>query len=72
MRRPQPLPPGAALELSRLLQSAPSQADYQRVLCLWLRAALDLPAAQVATALGWQSVPFIICSRTTCTTAPRP
>jgi transposase len=53
MRRPQPLPSGAALELSRLLQSAPSPADYQRVLCLWLRAALDLPAAQVATALGW-------------------
>jgi transposase len=53
MRRPQPLPPRAVLELSRLLQSAPSQADYQRVLCLWLRVALDLPAAQVATALGW-------------------
>ena len=53
MRRPQPLPPGAALELSRLLRNAPSQADYQRALCLWLRAALDLPAAQVATALGW-------------------
>jgi transposase len=53
MRRPQPLPPGAALELFRLLKSAPSQATYQRVLCLWLRAALDLPAAQIATALGW-------------------
>lgn len=53
MRRPQPLPPDAALELSRLLQSAPSPAVYQRVLCLWLRAALDLPAAPVATALGW-------------------
>jgi transposase len=53
MRRPQPLPPRAALELSRLLQSAPSQADYRRVLCLWLRVALDLPAVQVATALGW-------------------
>ncbi len=53
MRRPQPLPPGAALELSRLLKSAPSQAAYQRVLCLWWRVALDLPAAQVATALGW-------------------
>ena len=53
MRRPQPLPPGAIRELSRLLQSAPSPADYQRVLCLWLRAALGLPAAPVATALGW-------------------
>jgi transposase len=53
MRRPQPLPPGAIRELSRRLQSAPSPADYQRVLCLWLRAALGLPAAQVATALGW-------------------
>src|SRR5919206_1259564 len=53
MRRPQPLPPGAIRELSRLLQSVPSPADYQRALCLWLRAALPLPAAQGATALGW-------------------
>jgi hypothetical protein len=53
MRRPQPLPPGAIRELPRLLQSAPSPADYQLVLCLWLRAALGLPAAQVATTLGW-------------------
>jgi transposase len=53
MRRPQPMPPGAIRELSRLLQRAPSPADYQRALCLWLRAALHLPAAQVATALGW-------------------
>ena len=53
MRRPQPMPPGAIRELSRLLQSAPTQADYQRALCLWLRAALHLPAAQGATALGW-------------------
>lgn len=53
MRRPQPLPPRAALERSRLWQSAPSPADYQRVLCLWWRVALALPAAPVATALGW-------------------
>src|SRR3982750_3981147 len=53
MRRPQPLPPGATLELSRFLQSAPSPAVYQRGLCLWLRAVLNLSAAQVAAALGW-------------------
>lgn len=53
MRRPQPMPPGATVELSRLLQSAPSLAVHQRGLCLWLRAVLNLPATQVAAALGW-------------------
>jgi transposase len=53
MRRPQPMPPGAAVELSRLLQSAPAPDAYQRGLCLWLRAALHLPATQVTAVLGW-------------------
>src|SRR3954453_7427289 len=53
MRPPQPLPGGARKELTRLLQTVGSKADYRRVLCLWLRAALGLPAAEVALALGW-------------------
>jgi hypothetical protein len=51
MRPPQPLPDGAYEQLTRLLQEVSSKADYQRVLCLWLRAALGLPAADVALAL---------------------
>jgi transposase len=53
MRRPQPMPPAATVELSRLLQSTPSPAVYQRGLCLWWRAVLPLPATPVAGALGW-------------------
>jgi transposase len=55
MRPPQPLPGGARKELTRLLQTVDSQADYRRVLCLWLRAALGLPAAAVTLALGWRT-----------------
>jgi transposase len=55
MRPPQPLPDGAYEQLTRLLQEVRSKADYRRVLCLWLRAALGLPAAVVALALGWHT-----------------
>jgi transposase len=54
MRTPQPLPEGAAERLAALLQEAKSKADYQRIQCVWLRAALGLRAAQIAVALGWQ------------------
>jgi transposase len=54
MRTPRPLPEGAAERLAALLQEANSKADYQRIQCVWLRAALGLRAAQIAVALGWQ------------------
>jgi len=54
MRTPQPLPDGAAARLAAMLNEAKSKADYQRIQCVWLRAALGLRAAQIAAALGWQ------------------
>jgi transposase len=54
MRTPQPLPEGAAERLAALLKEAQSKAEYQRIPCVWLRAALGLRAIQIATALGWQ------------------
>jgi transposase len=54
MRTPRPLPEGAAERLAALLKEANSKADYQRIQCVWLRAALGLRAAQIAIALGWQ------------------
>jgi transposase len=54
MRAPQPLPEGAAERLAALLKDAQSKAEYQRIQCVWRRAALGLRAAQIATALGWQ------------------
>jgi transposase len=54
MRTPRPLPEGAAERLAAMLKEAKSKAEYQRIQCVWLRAALHLPAPQIATALGWQ------------------
>lgn len=54
MRTPRPLPEGAAERLAALLKEAKSKAAYQRIQCVWLRAALGLGAAQIAAALGWQ------------------
>jgi transposase len=54
MRTPRPLPEGAAERLAALLKEAQSKAEYQRIQCVWLRAALGLRAIQIATALGWQ------------------
>jgi transposase len=53
MRPPQPLPKPALKELAALLKECKDKATYQRVQCVWLRAALGLPAPQVAQALGW-------------------
>ena len=53
MRPPQKMLAGAERELRQLLDTTGSKADYRRVLCLWLRAALGLSASQVAMALDW-------------------
>jgi transposase len=39
--------------LETLLRESKTKSDYQRVQAVWLRSALDLPAAQVAQAIGW-------------------
>jgi transposase len=54
MRTPRPLPEEAAEGLAAMLKEANDKADYQRIQCVWLRAALGLRAAQIAVALGWQ------------------
>jgi transposase len=54
MRTPRLLPEGAAERVTALLKEAKSQAAYQRIQCVWLRAALSLGASQMAAALGGQ------------------
>lgn len=39
--------------LESLLREAKTKADFQRVQAVWLRSMLDLPAAEVAQAIGW-------------------
>ena len=54
MRRPRPLPDGAAERVATMVKRANDKAEQQRMQGVWLRAALGLPAFQSATALGWQ------------------
>jgi transposase len=54
MRPPRPYPKGSVERLAQTLRQARSKAEFQRVQCVWLRAALGLNANQVAEALGWR------------------
>jgi transposase len=48
-----PFPEGSREKLKAALRAARTKAQYQRVLCLWLREALGMNAVQIAVALGW-------------------
>lgn len=54
MRPAKVFPKRASRRLAKALQEAGSKAEFQRIQCLWLRAALGLTADQVATAIGWR------------------
>lgn len=53
MRKPIPIPDSAVERLSASLKQARTKNEYQRVLCVWLRAKLGMSADQVAKAIGW-------------------
>ena len=55
MRKPAPLPAGARESLEQLLKKVKTKTHFQRVQCLWLRAALDLSSQDVALAIGWKA-----------------
>ena len=54
MRTYQPLPCEAKQRVSALLKQTKTKADYQRVLCVWLRVALGLTTDKIAIAIGWK------------------
>jgi DNA-directed RNA polymerase specialized sigma24 family protein len=50
--------------LEFLLSKTKTKGDFQRVQCMWLRAALNLSSAEAARAIGWsRSTVKIIQSR---------
>jgi transposase len=53
MRPAQSFSPSAKRQLVTLLAQASSPAEYERVLCVWLRASRGLSCQQIATVLGW-------------------
>ena len=54
MRPPRPFPEEKRSSDYNGGEKARNKAEFQRVQCLWLRAALGLNANQVAQALGWR------------------
>jgi len=54
MRPAKAFPRGATEKLRVALQLSKTKSNFQRVQCIWLRAALGLDANQVAIAIGWQ------------------
>lgn len=54
MRPPQAFPEGCTEKLQAALKRARTKGEFQRIQCLWLRAALGWNANQVAAAVGWR------------------
>ena len=55
MRPAKPISENDRESLRELLEGTTTKADFQRVQCLWLRAALDLDSTQIATAVCWNA-----------------
>ena len=53
MRKPLPLPNGSEALLKARIKQAKTKSEYQRVLCLFLRAKTELNPEQIAEMLGW-------------------
>jgi len=54
MRTPQIITESAKEQIHEILNQTKTKSDFQRVECLWLRAALHLTPEQIALALGLQ------------------
>ena len=55
MRNPSPLPHGSESLLKERLKQAKTRSEYQRVLCVFLRATTDLNPEQIAEMLSWNT-----------------
>lgn len=53
MRTPTPIPERDRSTLFLLLKGAKNKSEYQRVLCVWMRAAFGMAPDDVARAIGW-------------------
>jgi transposase len=56
MPRPRSIGEAAQARLAELLQQARHKSEFQRVQCVWLRAALGLDPETISRALGWHPV----------------
>ena len=60
MRTPKPIGAEATENLKKLLEETGTKADFRRVLCIWLRARLQMPSREVAEAIGHSYGPVIL------------
>jgi transposase len=51
----QPMAERAAEQLAALLQEARTMTEFQRIQCVWLRAALALKATEIAKVVDWRA-----------------
>ena len=56
MRTPKPIPDDAKEVLRRMLKETKDKWSYQRVQCVWMRAALGMKPDDIGLALGWNPV----------------
>lgn len=54
-RRPKEIPSDQKEDLRAALRDTETKPEFQRVLCLWLRAELGLTAEEIARAIGWKA-----------------
>jgi len=54
MRTPKPFPKGCTERLKNCIKQAKTKSEYQRVLCVWMRAYKNLPAKDIADFIGWR------------------
>ena len=55
MRTPKSISTEATESLKGLLEETRTKADFRRVLCVWLRARLEMSSQEVAEAVGYAS-----------------
>lgn len=55
MRKPLPLPSGSESLLKAKLKQAKTKSEYQRILCVFLRATTDLNPEHIAEMLSWNT-----------------
>ena len=53
MRKPRPFPQESLEKVQQLLKKAKTKAEFQRILCVWIRLKTNLSASDIAAIVGW-------------------
>jgi len=54
MRTPIPISQEIQDQLSKLLKATKTKSEYQRILCVWLRSAMDMTPEEIGLAVGFK------------------